>query len=295
MINNPLYCQADALQLVPAQVDLHCHSTCSDGRQSPARMAELMAEHGVQLWSLTDHDCLTGQQQAMAASRALGLHYLPGVECSAKYGKGQVHVVGLGVGLVETGMPEAMQFLQEARRERALEIDRRLTKAGLPSLLAAAQLQAAEAELGRPHFARAMVAERVVKDERQAFDLWLGAGKLGDVKLMWPELDQVIAWIRESGGRAVLAHPHRLKLTLTKVRALVADFARQGGQALELSVPAMDPQWQVNLARDAESLGLSYSRGSDFHGPTPWVKPGQALDWPTRLPGVWQDMLVCKP
>lgn len=247
-----------------------------------------MYDAGVRLWSLTDHDTIDGLDRAQQASDELGMTLVQGVELSCRYLQGQVHIVGLGPQLSSVEFAPLLQQLARARVLRAEQIAQRLQAKGLPDLLADAQALAGLGQIGRPHFAKAMVDRHLVRDTGKAFQLWLGAGKAGDVRAHWPSMDEVLPLMRGCNLVPVLAHPHRLGLTLTKARQLLRRFAALGGKAVELACAGIDPQWQINLEREALSLGLSYSRASDFHGTSPWVKPGQAQDWSARIPAVWQ-------
>lgn len=282
-------------QFQPAEIDLHSHSFFSDGCFSPEQVAEQMAQAGVRLWSLTDHDTLAGIPRALAASRVHGLHFVPGVELSCQYRQGQVHIVGLGQALLSDEFAPLMTQLAAARQERAIQISQRLQAKGFPDLLEDVKALAGVGEIGRPHFAQAMVNKRLVANQSKAFQLWLGSGKAGDVRMLWPQMSEVVSFMRERGVVSVLAHPHRLRLTLTKAKQLLHEFAAAGGQSVELACPTMDPQWQVNLEREGLPLHLSYSRASDYHGTSPWVRPGLAVDWPSRLPGVWQQVASVAP
>ncbi len=141
---------------------------------------------------------------------------------------------------------------------------------------------------GRPHFAQALVDAGAVPGTRQAFQKYLGTGKPGDVATCWPELEQVVQWIRKAGGIAILAHPRRYGLTNNKLRQLVNSFQQAGGQALEVLSAGHSPQDSGYLARLCLANDLWASGGSDFHWPDrPWSELGRLPELPTGLEPVW--------
>ena len=148
---------------------------------------------------------------------------------------------------------------------------------------------AQNASVGRPHFAKALMAAGLVSSVDQAFKRYLGAGKIGDVKQHWPEIGDIVETIVEAGGIAVLAHPMKYKITRTKLRALVGDFAECGGKAIEVVSGLQKPQEIRDIAKIAENHDLLGSCGSDFHAPnTHWAELGRSSAMPEYVPPVWQ-------
>ena len=193
-------------------VDLHCHSTASDGALSPSVLVARAHEHGVQALALTDHDTLEGLPEARQACVDLGMRWVSGVELSCTWGGATIHVLGYDFPLDAPPLLAAIQALHQGRWLRAEEIDRRLAAKGMPGTLEGAR--AVQHELGdsgnapaRPHFAEYLVRAGHVKDRGEAFRKWLGAGKLGDVKQHWPTLDETVATLRQSNAWVSLAHP----------------------------------------------------------------------------------------
>ncbi|MCF5282457.1 PHP domain-containing protein, partial [Pseudomonas syringae] len=193
-------------------VDLHCHSTASDGALSPTVLVARAHENGVRVLSLTDHDTLEGLEEARAAAHSLGMQLVNGVELSCTWGGATIHILGYGFDTRAPALTEAISRLHEGRWLRAEEISRKLAIKGMPGALEGAR--AIQQELGdsgnapaRPHFADFMVRSGFVKDRAEAFRKWLGAGKLGDVKQHWPTLEDTVATLRASGAWVSLAHP----------------------------------------------------------------------------------------
>lgn len=273
-------------------VDLHCHSTASDGALAPAALVARAHEHGVRVLALTDHDTLEGLPEARAAAAALGMQLIDGVELSCTWGGATIHVLGYAFDPQAPALNEAIACLHEGRWLRAEEISRKLAIKGMPGALEGAR--AIQQELGdsgnapaRPHFAEFLVRAGYVKDRAEAFRKWLGAGKLGDVKQHWPTLEQTVGTLRASGAWVSLAHPSHYDFTRSKRRKLVADFLEAGGHAIEV-VNGMQPADQVGtLSILAREFGLLVSAGSDFHGPGAWSEIGIYRPVPEDLPPLW--------
>lgn len=244
---------------------------------------------GVSTLALTDHDTLDGLERAHRAAQAEGVTLIPGIEFSSQWGRGGVHIVGLSLDTAHPALLAAVARQRQAREERALAIAERLEKLGIPHALEGARQVAAGGQIGRPHFARFLVEQGVVRDMGAAFKKFLGAGKPADVKFAWPDMTTVIEWIHGAGGLAVLAHPKKYPLTRTKMCALIHDFAEAGGDALEV-ISGQQPAGQADdLARIAQQTGLAASCGSDFHRPeAPWQELGNFGPLPGGCTPVWE-------
>lgn len=268
-------------------IDLHCHSLASDGTLTPSAVVARAGEQGVSVLALTDHDTVAGLGEARAAAHEHELVLVTGVEFSCLWRGQTIHVVGLDFDDEDGALVEAVNHQESVRHERARTIDERLCKKGLPSVLAEAQALAAGVP-GRPHFARAMVDRGIVTRNDSAFRRYLGNGKVGDVRACWPGLDEVVAWIVDAGGTAVLAHPRKYGLTNNKLRKLVADFTSAGGSSLEVLSAGQSPQDAAYLARLCRESGCSASGGSDFHEPgRHWCELGKLPPLPEDTDPVW--------
>ncbi|WP_439858893.1 PHP domain-containing protein [Pseudomonas sp. MBLB4136] len=274
------------------EVDLHCHSTASDGALAPAVVVTRAHERGVRLLALTDHDTLEGLDEAWAMAAALGVQLVNGIELSCTWGGATIHVLGYAFACDAPALRQAIAELHDGRWLRAEEIGRRLEAKGMPGALAGAR--AVQQELGdsgnapaRPHFADFLVRAGHVKDRAEAFRKWLGSGKLGDVKQHWPTLEQAVDTLRQAGAWISLAHPWHYDFTRSKRRKLIADFVQAGGHALEV-VNGMQPAEQVGcLAILAREFGLLASAGSDFHAPGDWSELGMYRPVPEDLSPLW--------
>lgn len=283
-------------QALSGQIDLHCHSTASDGILSPTALVSRAKSAGVTLLALTDHDTVAGIDEAEAEARAQGLTLLPGIELTALWGRRVVHIVGLNVDRRATALVQAIRLRDQLRRDRAQQIAERLEKRGFAGALSGARAFAGEGVIGRPHFARWMVEAGHVSDSGKAFKRYLGAGKIGDVAVPWPDMAETISAIRSAGGAAVLAHPLKYGLTRTKLRALLADFCAAAGDAVEVVCGQQNPVQtreilslldQVTVPAGEPRGPLLASLGSDFHQPDqPWRALG-CVRLPAGVEPVW--------
>ncbi len=270
-------------------VDLHTHTNRSDGTLPPVELLQHAAAAGIELLSITDHDTIAAYRDIELVPTTKALTVIPGVEFSTEWQRTGVHILGLNVDLSSDAIRTSTVFQIDARKQRAARIAERLDRAGIADTLAGAAAIAKWGAIGRPHFAQHLVERGVVKTLAEAFRKYLGAGKAGDVKQHWASFDQIIEWIRDSGGTPVLAHPGKYGLTRSKRNALIKDFQRSGGQGLELISGQQDPMLTESLATTAENLGLYASVGSDFHQlGQPWARLGMHLGLPKACRPVWE-------
>lgn len=248
--------------------DLHCHSTVSDGTLEPEILAERAKTRGVELWSLTDHDEIGGQQRARTAALALGLPYLTGVEISVTFCNLTVHIVGLGFDPANDALVRGLERTRGGRGERAQEMGAGLAKVGIPGAYEGALKYAGNPELiSRTHFARFLVETGVCRDNNEVFRKYLADGKPGFVPHRWAALGDAVRWIREAGGVAVIAHPARYDQSPTQEHALFSEFKAHGGQGVEVVCGSHAASEYPKYAELALEFGLAASRGSDFHSP----------------------------
>lgn len=272
--------------------DLHCHSTASDGKLTPLALYQSACEAEIELLAVTDHDTVAGFQLLCE----LGMHkrdqprLISGVELSCQWSGVGIHIIGLDFDADHEAITGIIRYQRQVRESRAKLIDKRLAAKLMPgTLVGALQYCPDIGQVGRPHFARFMVDKGYVSSEQQAFDRWLGNGKIGDVKSDWPEVDKAVAAITEAGGIAVVAHPLRYKMTFSKLKRLLADFSDCGGQAVEVVGHQVSPDKLKQLVRAVDQLGLAASGGSDFHDPQwRWAQLGRLPALPESLVPVWK-------
>ena len=248
--------------------DLHCHSVVSDGTLTPEVLAARAKANGVDLWALTDHDEVGGQQRAAAAAQAQGMAYLTGVEISVTFAHTTVHIVGLGFDASNIPLVQGLERTRGGRGERAREMAEQLAKAGIAGAYEGALHFVGNPELiSRTHFARFLVEAGVCRDTNEVFRKYLIEGKPGFVPHRWASLGDAVRWITEAGGVAVIAHPARYRLSANEEFALFSEFKQHGGQAVEVVTGSHSAAEALSYATMAKEFGLAASRGSDFHSP----------------------------
>jgi predicted metal-dependent phosphoesterase TrpH len=270
-------------------VDLHLHSTASDGKLSPFELATLCHARGLTHVALTDHDTIEGVEEARRQCEQHGISLISAAELSCQWRGIGLHIVALLPQGISPTFEAGLEILSRAREKRSREIAHRLEKIGLQDGLAKARLEAgSERPLGRPDFAAALVTAGLVPDRKAAFKRYLGTGKRGDVKMHWPELATVVGWIRDAGGVAVVAHPLRYGMTRRKRDLLFSAFIDAGGEAAELVSGYQNPDTTHDLARQLDFHGLYGSIGSDFHYPGGPLSPGTISPPPrSHVKPVW--------
>lgn len=243
-----------------AFVDLHAHSTASDGSRAPADVIREAKRIGLAAIALTDHDTVAGIPEANAMAEELGLRVVPGIELSAVEGDVETHILGLH--LSDTRELEAkLVALREMRRNRAERMVQRLNELGVRIEFASVLEQAAGGAIGRPHVARAMIAEGWAVDFRDAFDRYLGNGRPAYVTKERLAVSEATGLIHRAGGLAVLAHPSH-----SGTRERIAAFVEQGIDGVEVRHPSHSAEDTARLAALVEHFSLVPSGGSDWHG-----------------------------
>ncbi|MDO5693957.1 MAG: 3',5'-nucleoside bisphosphate phosphatase [Pseudomonadota bacterium] len=273
----------------PLNPDLHCHSTTSDGTLSPEELAARAAANGVDLWALTDHDEVSGQQRALEAARAHGLRYLTGVEISVTFADATVHIVGLGFDHTDPRLASGLADTRDGRGPRAIEMGEQLAKAGIHGAYEGALKYVGNPGLiSRTHFARFLVDSGVCRDTSEVFRKYLTEGKPGFVPHRWAKLGDAVRWISQSGGVAVIAHPARYNFSPTLEYALFSEFKQHGGQGVEVVTGSHTAAEALRYADMAREFDLAASRGSDFHSPDEsHIDLGKLAPLPHGLTPVW--------
>ena len=272
--------------------DLHCHSVVSDGTLLPEALAARAKANGVQLWSLTDHDEVDGQQRAATAARELGLDYLSGCEISVSFAGVTVHIVGLGFDAEDTGLRAGLAATRGGRDQRAREMADALARAGIPGAFEGALRYVGNpALISRTHFARYLVEIGVCDDTNAVFRRYLTEGKPGFVAHNWARLGDAVRWITDAGGIAVIAHPGRYGFAPSAEYALFTEFMAHGGRGVEVITGSHRSADFAKYTDMALEFGLLASRGSDFHSPGESRSDLGALPpLPQRLTPVWSAL-----
>ncbi|HEY8385319.1 MAG TPA: PHP domain-containing protein [Porticoccaceae bacterium] len=265
--------------------DLHSHTTASDGALEPQALLRRALDQGVTHLAITDHDTVAAYQQITGSD---ALQIICGIEFSTTWGKTGIHILGLNIDPSAEAIREGVARQKDSRLQRATMIADQLRKYGVEDALAGARAQAASDHIGRPHFARHLVAIGFVRSEQEAFRKYLGSGKSCDFRQHWAEPRQIVEWIRDAGGTAVLAHPAKYGLTRSRLLALTSDFRAWGGVGLEVVSGLQLPSVTRDLAQLCCQLSLYASWGSDFHQPgQPWAELGRFSTPPANISPIW--------
>ncbi|SCY45022.1 hypothetical protein SAMN05216420_106144 [Nitrosospira sp. Nl5] len=272
-------------------IDLHCHSTISDGLLTPTQLVEHAATRAVDMLALTDHDDVAGLEEARLAAADKSITFINGVEISADWRGQTLHIVGLGIDPDHPQLVQGLKSIRDGRTARAHNIATQLDKFGIHGSFEGAYANSGDGRLiGRTHFARFLVQQGYAKDVRSVFKKYLVKGKPGYVPHQWASLNEAVDWICSSGGRAVIAHPARYKLGKSALDELLLEFRALGGEAIEVITASHTPEQSLLFARHSQRMGLLASRGSDFHGPgESYFDLGRMPDLPAGCTPVWHD------
>jgi predicted metal-dependent phosphoesterase TrpH len=264
-------------------VDFHMHSTASDGVLTPQQLLAHARTQQVHHLSITDHDSFAAYEQRTLWDEG-DIRITVGAEFSTQWSGVGIHVLAYDCDPQAPCMQDLVKHQTQARRQRALRIAERLEKQGLHGVGEWLQQRGLERYIGRPDFARYLVESQQVKNIQQAFKKYLGAGKAGDVKQSWADLETVIEAIEQSGGLAVLAHPDKYKLTNSKLKRLLMHFKQLGGRGMEVVSGRQLPDRTEYLGRLCTQFELYASTGSDFHEPgKAWCELGRQSALPSQI------------
>ncbi len=255
----------------PGFIDLHSHSTASDGQYPAAEVAERAAAAGAAVWALTDHDSIAGVEAAQEAAAARGVRFVPGIELSVHLERREVHVLGHFVDPRSDALHRFEDLLAEKRRVRMGEIIHKLAALGVALTPDEIERFSGGKTLGRPHVARAMVEKGVVSNVREAFDRFLGEGRPAYVGRYRLAVKEAINLVRGAGGAATIAHPGVSGIE----RGDLMRMKDWGLAGIETHHPDHNPSVREKYLRLARELDLVPTAGSDFHGEA--VNPGRRL------------------
>ena len=244
-------------------IDLHMHSTASDGTLTPRGLARACKEAGLEYCALTDHDTIDGVSDFLDEAGLLGLHALAGIEFSARY-EGELHILGYGIDVNSAVLTERLKFLAKTREERVSRMVDKLIKAGYDITLERVRAIAGEGVVGRPHIAAALVEKGYCADVPDAFSRLLSRGGAGYIERHCIESTEAISLIKSAGGIPVFAHPGITADPDTP--SLVERLVSEGIEGIEVYYPThSDEEISAYLAL-AKEHGLYVTCGSDFHG-----------------------------
>ncbi|MBO4630110.1 MAG: PHP domain-containing protein [Treponema sp.] len=247
-------------------IDLHVHTTASDGQYTPAQIIEKATEKNITAIAITDHDTVAGLEEGAAAAKEHGITFVPGVELNISYPTGEFHLLGLGFKQISPSLTEILDNLVKNRELRNVQIIEKMREAGVDITLEEMIADFPDTVLGRPHFAAELVKKKVVKTRQQAFDRYLAKGRPWYVARVGSNLDEAIVAIKESGGVPVIAHPMSLYLSWGKLPDALQNFYDRGVMGLEAFHPGARVTECLRLEELAHKIGYFVTAGSDFHG-----------------------------
>jgi len=274
-------------------VDLHCHSTASDGTLSPAEVVRLAQRNGLCALALTDHDTIGGIAEAASEAKKIGIDFLPGIEISAEYPQpGTMHILGYGIDSASATLKDLTHQLITGRDNRNPRIVAKLNELGVTVSMVEWEAEAKGGVLGRPQLAAILMRKGYVTSIKQAFDKYLGQGAPGyfDKERLSPR--RALEMIRQSGGLPVLAHPVQLRTQNdAQLERVVKDLLDLGLAGIEVIHSDHDSLWIDKCTRLADRFHLLKTGGSDFHG-TNKKDIDLGMAGGRRVPREWFDALV---
>lgn len=255
-------------------IDLHCHSTFSDGSLSPEQLVEEGLQAGLSALALTDHDTTAGLPRFLAAGVDKPIRLVPGVELSVDCSSGVMHMLGYWMDMANPELNRQMEWVRDARTMRNRTMLEKLNALGMAMTWEEVQAFAGEDVVGRPHFAQVMLQKGYAKDKNEVFDKWLGNGKPAYVDRSRLTAVAAVAVIRQAGGVAVLAHPFSLHIGLDGLEKLFLELAGLGLAGVECYYSEHSADLTREYLALAKKADLVPTGGSDFHGA---VSPGVRL------------------
>ncbi|ASO28950.1 phosphatase [Vibrio anguillarum] len=273
------------------RIDLHSHTTSSDGRLSPQALIDRALSFDIEVLAITDHDTTDALTIAhdYINQQQLPITLIDGIEISTVWQNKDIHIVGLNIDSNAQALQQLIEQQKAHRVQRAQLIAQRLQKVTREGVLEEVQAIAGDAPITRAHFAKWLVEQGFAKNMQQVFKKFLTRDNPGYVPPSWCSMTDAVEAIHAAGGQAVLAHPGRYDLTTKWLKRLITAFVEAGGDAMEVAQPQQAPQERRNLADYAIQYNLLASQGSDFHYPSPWMELGRNLWLPSGVDPVWKD------
>ncbi|MGL5742484.1 MAG: PHP domain-containing protein [Legionella sp.] len=270
-------------------IDLHCHSTFSDGALSPAELIQKALDQNLQCLSLTDHDTVAGYPQLLQAAANTSIKIINGIELSARWKKHELHILGYQISHTPS-MFELIKRQNESRIERAHLIAKALSLVGISDAYSKACELAGHDRVGRPQFAQLLVNEGLARDLAAAFKQFLGRGKRAYVPTPWISVQEAVEGIIAAGGQAVIAHPLKYGLTRSKLHELINEFKAFGGIGIEVVSGEMTVTEVNEMAATCLRFNLFSSSGSDYHSDkASRIAIGRQRQLPVNCTPIWHE------
>jgi len=249
------------------EIDLHVHTTASDGTMTPTEVVHLAREKSLKAIAITDHDTIDGIDEAQETGKHLSVEIVPGIEISANFTNGSLHLLGYFIETGEGVLTTKLARLKQARSERNPRIVEKLNRLGVEITYQDVVEASGGGQVGRPHFAQLLVDRGYVRSINEAFDRYLTRGAPAYVDKYRFEVGEAIDLVLEAGGVPVLAHPRTLNLSREDLKRFVTTLAHRGLMGIEVYYPEHSAGQRRRFRGLAEKLGLVQTGGSDFHGP----------------------------
>ena len=256
-------------------IDLHSHTTASDGQYSPTELVKKASEHNIKLLAITDHDTINGLEEAKNAGEQYGVKIIPGIEINITAPRGEFHLLGLGITDISPSMKEILNNVIKTRHQRNEEMIQKMKEAGVSITYEEMLERFPNTMIGRPHFAAILQEKKIVKNRQQAFDLYLAKGRPWYIERIGTNLDEAIIAIKESKGLPVIAHPMSLYLSWGKLPEMLEKFYEQGVCGIEAFHPGARVTECLRLEELGRKIGFFITAGSDFHGEK--IRPDRRL------------------
>ena len=247
-------------------IDLHVHTTASDGQYTPSQIVQKAAEKNLKAIAITDHDTVAGLEEAKTAGKALGVTVVPGIELNITFPTGEFHLLGLGIKTPSPTLNNIVETVIKNRNDRNAQIIAKMNEDGVPLTQEELQADFPNTVIGRPHFAAELVKHGVVKTRQQAFDQYLARGRKWYVPRVCTNLDEAIVALRESGAVPVVAHPMSLYLSWGRLPDFLKDCYEKGIVGIEAFHPGARVTECLRLEELGRKIGFIITAGSDFHG-----------------------------
>ena len=248
-------------------VDLHLHTTASDGVLSPSGVVRYAKAKGLQAIAITDHDTIEGCEEGLSEGERIGFEVIPGIEISAEYSPGSMHILGFFLDIHHPLLNERLEYLQKARAERNPKMVARLNQLGIEVTYEEVLKASGGGQVGRPHFANVLLEKKVVRSFQEAFDRFLKKGAPAYVDKFRFTSKEALHFINEAGGVAVLAHPNTLGVNgYSELEKLIVRLADEGLKGIEVYYPEHSAVEVAQYKTLADRYSLVSTGGTDYHG-----------------------------
>ncbi|HUL21431.1 MAG TPA: PHP domain-containing protein [Thermodesulfobacteriota bacterium] len=248
-------------------VDLHLHTTASDGVLSPAEIVRYAKSKGLQAIAITDHDTIEGCEEGLSEGEKIGFEVIPGIEISAEYSPGSMHILGFFLDIHHPLLNERLEYLQKARAERNPKMVAKLNQLGINITYEEVLRASGGGQVGRPHFANVLMEKRVVKSFQEAFDRFLKKGASAYVDKFRFASKEALHFIHEARGVAVLAHPNTLGVSRSsELEKVIVQLVDEGLQGIEVYYPEHSSAEVAQYKSLADRFNLLSTGGTDYHG-----------------------------